>query len=1604
MRSCTRPIALVLTFQLLIPPAALAELAGEQVVSGQASIERSGNVTTVHASDGAIINYSQFDVWKNEELRFVQPTDVSRVLNRVYGDATHIDGALYANGIVYIVNPAGVFFGSGAIVDVGGLYAAAGNISNEDFLAHRDAFSLTGEVGNEGSIVSPTAALVGKAVANHGSISAPNGTIALVAGDKVVLTQLGAHIAVEVEGTAGNGSAPAIEQTGSVDAGTGSVSFATGDVYSLAINHTGITRGGEIGLSAASGTVSVSGTLDASNHSAGATGGDISVTGERVALVGAQLDASGDAGGGTIRVGGDQHGDGPLANARRTWVDADSSLRADAITTGDGGRVVVWSDEATGFNGQLSARGGAAGGDGGFAEISGAQFLSAKGDVDLGAPAGANGTLLYDPKEIQLVGGTADGSDSPDAQPGGVSGDSGTAGQILFSDVGDLATPFRVFESEIEGTNANVVLEAAHSISATGTFDHDASGEGTGVVRLLDGNSLTLRTRNDPGDETGATNPTAGIDLAGVSFETSGAGTITLATGTGTQTSVHADIRVADLATGGGSVSVTTEDGGITVGDVTTAGADDAVNGSNGGVISIIAHDAGGSPSSDVVTGTLNSSGGNGGTGSGGNGGAVAVQSIGTRRDIAGTATDPIEGGGSITVAGIDATGGAGTTRGGAGGSAVVGGVLNPFTGQPVNTTDGAITVTGAIDTSGGDGAGTGSVGGSAGAITIIARDANRDDANDVTTAPLIARGGNGVATGGAGGAVTVETLKSIEITGATNSGDNQTAAGGGDIVFDHIDTSEGTPNTNSADGGSILLVAQNGDIEHGAQAGPHIVTNGSVSFDATGGVGAASPIEITGGGETADQLLVAAGSRADLRVTTGFFGKLVAIAKTVDADIDVTQTGGDAIDMEGLAGQMLVHRADGRGNNVDVEIQLQDEDGSTSDSALVLENGSVTAGGVFRAFSEGNIVLGTATSGSAPVITAGSKDPAIASNVLLSADTDRDGQGAIVDGAGTTGVIDMLGASAAPGALGVLATSGIGTETDPIVTTGGVRLSAANGPITTAGDPDSTATSGIYVRNVGSGEVVIASGAVPGVAVTAGTGEVQIENQAGNIRVNGTLRVKPDDPADGAGGDLTLTVNPGSQIVLNTSKEIASGGVQTYRGDVVLARTAFVAADGGIAIEGGLDTKADAATPVSFAATLGDEPTDVTPFSVQDGIGTTRALAQIAIDTPDGGGVALDTPIVHTTSTQFYGSDLTLAQATAFTTGTVIVFDKDGAQSVTGSAGGFSLDAGGSSSAVPRDATIGKSNGDLTLTSTGPVTIGDGDKLSVAGSLAISGSTVRVTDLSALDISVTSPDIQIFARPAGAVDTPGGGTIADRGTDLVANTMTFSTAPTVVGAGPQPRIATLSGSATNAEIPGGTLPSAIQVADLASSTRLFDLAIPTPDPGHETQELSFAPVAPPLEVLVSKDKAAPGPAVSREEVVAFLSCAPLGEELAPSGCTDAPLPTYGSALDTERAPEVARAYRDLLGERGRAGRESLANAASASGGDLGAAASPAGRAYLTEIARVLGQVRLLGLGARYPEVRSDLLTAITGAIGAPGLDSERLGAAVDTRSMGMPI
>ncbi len=205
------------------------------VISGSADISTNGAHTIITASDGAIINYAQFDVLTGDSVQFIQPGADARVLNRIQSvDPSIINGALSANGIVYLVNPSGVVFGEGAVISAAGIVAAAANIADADFIAGVDRFAATGGVVTNMGVINAESLvhLVGSRVENMGAIVAPAGVVSMTAGNSVYLADTGSRLMVQVDNAAAPGADPSVAHTGSIEADT--ALFSTGDVYSIA--------------------------------------------------------------------------------------------------------------------------------------------------------------------------------------------------------------------------------------------------------------------------------------------------------------------------------------------------------------------------------------------------------------------------------------------------------------------------------------------------------------------------------------------------------------------------------------------------------------------------------------------------------------------------------------------------------------------------------------------------------------------------------------------------------------------------------------------------------------------------------------------------------------------------------------------------------------------------------------------------------------------------------------------------------------------------------------------------------------------------------------------------------------------------------------------------------------------------------------------------------------------------------------------------------------------------------------------------------------------------------------------------------------------------
>src|ERR1700723_3406174 len=99
-------VACLLAIAGIVHPAD-ADPKGGTVVSGSVTIKQSGNTTTINEwSNQGIINWQSFGVSANQLVKFIQPSQLSVILNRVTGiDPSVILGSIQANGRVFLINP-----------------------------------------------------------------------------------------------------------------------------------------------------------------------------------------------------------------------------------------------------------------------------------------------------------------------------------------------------------------------------------------------------------------------------------------------------------------------------------------------------------------------------------------------------------------------------------------------------------------------------------------------------------------------------------------------------------------------------------------------------------------------------------------------------------------------------------------------------------------------------------------------------------------------------------------------------------------------------------------------------------------------------------------------------------------------------------------------------------------------------------------------------------------------------------------------------------------------------------------------------------------------------------------------------------------------------------------------------------------------------------------------------------------------------------------------------------------------------------------------------------------------------------------------------------
>ena len=394
------------------------------VTHGNAVIDAAGTHMSITNSPDTIINWQDFSIGSDHSVHFQQQNAASQVLNRVTGnDPSEILGSLSSNGGVWLINPHGVLFGEGARIDVGGLVASTLDISNLDFLANNYHFNATengsGNVLNQGEIRTSLGGRVwmtGEQVQNEGLIQSPQGHVVLAAGKSVELIDSGApNVVVRVSAPENeainlgamvttNGQVDVhgsiVNQQGIIRADSlttdtsGRIVLTASDSLTMAEN--GLIQANEVNLRADR-EVLLEGRIDASNPQG--QGGKIEVTGDSVALLNADIDASGGTQGGTVHLGGGWQGTGDLPHAREVIVGVGSEVKA----SGDehGGEIAVWSTQSSDHYGLLEAR------DGGRIELSSKGVIRHHGDI----VTGPGGHVLFDPKDLYIIDGRLDADD-----------------------------------------------------------------------------------------------------------------------------------------------------------------------------------------------------------------------------------------------------------------------------------------------------------------------------------------------------------------------------------------------------------------------------------------------------------------------------------------------------------------------------------------------------------------------------------------------------------------------------------------------------------------------------------------------------------------------------------------------------------------------------------------------------------------------------------------------------------------------------------------------------------------------------------------------------------------------------------------------------------------------------------------------------------------------------------------------------------------------------------------------------------------------------------------------------------------------------------------
>jgi len=348
------------------------------------------------------------------------------------------------------------------------------------------------------------------AVINRGEINAEGGRVLLTAStSQDIFSQAvntgdldqSTSVVVHADGSFTLGGGADVINTGRIDTSTTAndqnLSQSMGRIVLIGENVTSSSElladaangnGGEIELLAQNTVLLTENSVTSARSEANGQGGMVKVLGNNVGLFDqSRVDVSGANGGGQALIGGDYlGGNANIRNATTTVVGRETVLTADALQQGEGGRVILWSDQNTYFWGNITVRGGALSGNGGFVETSGKENLLFDGSVDLSANNGNNGMLLLDPRDITVVSGNANQNTQNNDELTEMDLN------VFFGDSASLNDPdFNITATRIESVLAsgNVQLAARRDIDIDADINASPNNN---KLTLLAGDDITV--------------------------------------------------------------------------------------------------------------------------------------------------------------------------------------------------------------------------------------------------------------------------------------------------------------------------------------------------------------------------------------------------------------------------------------------------------------------------------------------------------------------------------------------------------------------------------------------------------------------------------------------------------------------------------------------------------------------------------------------------------------------------------------------------------------------------------------------------------------------------------------------------------------------------------------------------------------------------------------------------------------------------------------------------------------------------------------------------------------------------------------------------------